>query len=383
MLKSFSLAFQKLRAMAGGYLFAAVMLALAFVMFLTVRLTLNRTGPDSLSLACVDNDGGPEAAKFLDMLTKDDSAALSLTLCKDLDEASELMDSGKAEGTLVIEADFAQLLAKGDAAVAYYPASGSSSADAAREIISGHAVAVRSALRAKQYAEQLFLRELTETELSELERLTDSAMASAGSSVSVRVVGSGKTEAAKSIFGALYARSDGFFAFVLMLLLLMLGAFIGSDDARASTNRMLSIRGGAAKETLSGLIALILFGLAAAVLYHAAFGLPKPVDAAAEFAYIVCVSALALFLGKLAGAARAELASPFIALITSLAGGCFIDPDALGGTLKTVSLFTPQGQLLAARGGVSHIFILLAAAAALLVFSLPVFGRKRLILPPR
>ena len=168
-----------------------------------------------------------------------------------------------------------------------------------------------------------------------------------------------------------------------MLLLLMLGAFIGSDDARASAKRMLSLRGGAANETISGLLALILFGLAAAVLYHAAFGLPKLTDAAAELAYIVCVSALSMLLGKLAGAARAELASPFIALITSLAGGCFIDPDALGGALKTVSLFTPQGQLLAARGSISHVLILLSAAAVLLVFSLPVFGRRKLILPPR
>lgn len=382
MLKFLSLSLQKLRAMAGGYLFAAAMLALAFLMFLTVRLTLNSAGPDSLSLAYVDDDAGPDADRFIEMLRKDDSAALSLTRCEDIEAARKLMNSGRAEGTLVIEAGFAALLAKGDAAVAYYPAAGSSSADAAREIISGHAVAVRSALRAKQYAEQLFSRELTETERNELERLTDSAMASAGSSVNVRVVGSGKTAAAKSIFSALYARSDGFFAFVCMLLLLMLGAFIGSGDARASATRMLSLRGGAANETISGLLALILFGLAAAVLYHAAFGLPKLIDAAAELAYIVCVSTLSMLLGKLAGAARAELASPFIALITSLAGGCFIDPDALGGALKTVSLFTPQGQLLAARGSISHVLILLSAAAVLLVFSLPIFGRRKLILPP-
>ena len=91
-------------------------------------------------------------------------------------------------------------------------------------------------------------------------------------------------------------------------------------------------------------------------------------------------AARALLLGSLSGEARAELASPFIAFLTSLAGGCFADPEALGGALKTLSLFTPQGRFLAASsGGAVHLAVLAAAALALtLLLLLPaLFGKRR------
>ena len=51
--------------------------------------------------------------------------------------------------------------------------------------------------------------------------------------------------------------------------------------------------------------------------------------------------------------------------------------------MRTLSLFTPQGQLLAAGNSGIHVLILLAAAAVLMLFTLPVFGGKKLILPRR
>lgn len=371
MLKTFSLAFQKLRAMAGGFPLAALMLALAFLMFLTASLTLNAAGPDSLSVAYVDEDGGAEAAELVDSLLTD-GAGLRLIRCRDLAAAEALMKEGGAEGTLVIENGFAEKLSAGEAALSFYPADGVSTAQAASEIISSHAVVLRSRLRAAVYAEQLFGRQLSEAEREQLDRLTLETLGSAGSATETVVLGSAENTGTISVFGAFHARLGGFFAFTCLLMLLMLGSFIGSDDARAVGLRMRSLERGALHERAAGFIALLLFGLALLALFYAACGLHKPLGIAADLCYILCASALSLLLGGLGGAARAELAAPFAAFITSLAGGCFMNPDALGGAMKTVSLFTPQGQYLAALdGGVSHMAILILAAVVLCLLSAP------------
>ena len=378
MLKLFSAALTKLRAMAGGWLSAALMLLLAFLMFLTVSVTLNTGSPDSLSLALLDEDGGEEAARFAEMLAGGDSP-VALTVCGSRAEADEKLLSGAAEGLIVIEKDFASVLVSGGAALSYYPAAGASSAEAARELISGSAVTLRSRLRARLYAAELLGRELTGEELASLDAIAEENAANAVRAVEPFTVGaeSGRTA---SIFSAFYARRSGFFAFVTMLMLLMLGSFTGSGDARAVALRMRTLRHGALFERAASLLALVLFGAALTALYALASGGISVKEIYAALLYILLTAALALLLGSLSGEARAELASPFIAFLTSLAGGCFADPEALGGALKTLSLFTPQGRFLAASsGGAVHLAVLAAAALALtLLLRLPaLFGKRR------
>ena len=106
-----------------------------------------------------------------------------------------------------------------------------------------------------------------------------------------------------------------------MLCLLMLGAFTGSADARSSAQRMLSLGKGIYPELFANLTALGIFGAVLLVFSYIAGGLPKLLELFAGIAYVFCTAALSILLGSFAGSERAEIASPFIALITSLAGG--------------------------------------------------------------
>ncbi len=378
-MKLLTLAVTKLRAMAGGAAGVVITFALSLLMLLTAAYALNAKGPDSLVIAVADENGTELSVEFREILLADETASIRLVDAESLEKANAIVRDGGAEGVLLIEEDFSEVLEKGGTGLVFYPAQGSSSAEAAEEIIIGNAISLRSRLRARTYSEQLLGRELTEEELAELDVLSEKAINKEGKAVEAVAVGKGAI-AGSSVFGAFYARFAGFTAFLIMLCLLMLGAFTGSSDARASAQRMLSLGKNVYPETGANLCALGIFGVVLLGFSYIAGGAPKPAEAAAGLAYVFCTAALAILLGSFAGSERAEIASPFIALITSLAGGCFINPEALGGALKKVSYFTPQGLFLSAVNGnfIGTVILVIAGAVMLLI------GMMRMgLMPPK
>ena len=75
--------------------------------------------------------------------------------------------------------------------------------------------------------------------------------------------------------------------------------------------------------------------------------------------YTVCIAGLCLFLSRFSVSGRLDLLGPLVALVTSIAGGCFADLSALGGVFRTIPLFTPQGQLIRALRGAPLLGLLL------------------------
>ena len=71
------------------------------------------------------------------------------------------------------------------------------------------------------------------------------------------------------------------------------------------------------------------------------------------------------------------MASPFIALSTSILGGCFADPVSLSPFLSAVSKLTPQGQLISfIHGSTEFAAILLAEGAVLCICAFLTQRRK-------
>lgn len=367
MLKLVSLSVQKLRAMAGGLVCAALSLALAFLLFVTAAAALNKKKPDRLVIALVDEDSTAVSRALAEAVAADASSSVTLIPCAGRGEAEKLVENGAAEGMLIIPSGLENALISEKTALTFVAGRGTSSAEAASELIGAHAVKLRSRLRAELYAEQLLGRELTDAERETLSRLSESAFSGERESAEVRSIGK-RTGGAAGVLGAFHARLNGFFAFTAMLLILMLGSFIGSEDSVACAGRMRTVKHGGALESASRLVALMLCGAALLLLFAVASGGLSLRGALSALAYLFCISLLSMLLGSLAGAARTDLASPFIALITSLAGGCFIDPAALGGGLKKLALFTPQGQYLdALSGGWRGIALLLGLALVFLI----------------
>ncbi len=81
--------------------------------------------------------------------------------------------------------------------------------------------------------------------------------------------------------------------------------------------------------------------------------------AALFLCYTVCITGLCLFLSRFSVSGRLDLLGPLVALVTSIAGGCFADLSALGGVWRIIPLFTPQGQLIWALRGAPRLGLLL------------------------
>ncbi|MBR3298488.1 MAG: ABC transporter permease [Clostridia bacterium] len=369
----FALAVKKLPAMAGGYVSLVLALAAALLMFFTAHRALETKAPASLRIACVDNDASSVSSELVSMILGANGASVELIECDSLDSAKALAEGGGAEGILVIREALAEHLKNGAAALEYFPSRGASSAQAARELIAGEAVTLGSRLRAEAYFENLSGRAPSAEEKLALEKVYTENRAQEGSAVEKTTVFSGsETEkpAETDLLGAFFARYSGFAAFVIMLILLMLGAFSGSRDEKNCMERISSYRSGRSLGFLSSLASLMLLGLVILALSLIPSGGASLIQFGAGAAYIFCASSLALLLGSISGSARAELASPLIAFLTALAGGCFTDPSALGGGFKTISRFTPQGQYLAAlEGETAFIAVLVAAGLILLLLS--------------
>ncbi len=372
--KTLALALIKLPAMAGGHFALAFALAASLLMFFTAHFALNAKAPSALELVYVDNDDTDLSKEFISLIKSANGASVMLTQCADAEQAKAVLESGGAEGLLIIRPGLDESLASGSAAFEYLPARGASSAQAARELIAGEAVTLGSRLRAAGYFEALSGREPTADELKKLEAVYSVRRSGEGSSVEKTTVFADPAAAGKpretELFSAFFARYSGFASFVIMLVLLMLGAFCGSRDERRALERISALKFGRVMSFFSTFFALLLFGLLLLALSFIPSGTGGAWGVASGSAYVFCACALSMLLGSLSGSARAELASPLVAFLTALAGGCFTDPTALGGGFKTLSRFTPQGQYLAALNGeTAYIAVLFALGTALLILS--------------
>lgn len=370
--KAFALSIRKLPAMAGGLFTLLLAFFFALVAFFTAHGALAAKAPSALRVAYLDNDGTALSNELISAVRGANGASVELRECKSLNEAEALMDGGAVEGVLVIAEGLEKRLTDGKSAFEYFPAAGTMSADAVMELVSGEAVTIGSRLRMKAYFERVSGEAPSEEKKAELEKAFYAYLAASGEAVesfSVRSFGALNDEKTgeMGVFGAFFARYSGFCSFVIMLLLLMLGAFSGSRDEKNCAERMRSFAFGESVSFLSELFALMLTGLILLALSFIPSGGAGILQIGAGIAYVFCTSALALLLGSVSGSARAELASPLVAFLTSLAGGCFSNVSALGAGFETLSRFTPQGQYLAAMNGQSIFIPILIALALLLI----------------
>lgn len=366
-MRTSALSTKKLYAMCGGGVMAAAVLICAALLFFAARDAIGAKGNQKLAVAVIDNASTAESKAYIDMLACVNNGA-EVILCADKAAAEKLEKAGAAEGTLVIDDDFAAKLVAGESALHYTPAKGVSSSEAARELIAGAAVVLKARLNASEYFASLNESAPNAEERARIDE--DFLKRISVDELPIEVSRIGSDAAAGTVLGAFAPRYAGFCAFVIMLVVLMLGVFTGSDDARAVRMRMRSVESGRAIDLAADLIALILFGGAVFALSLIIKGERIAAHSAiCGVVYLIAASSLALFVGSCSSSARTEIAVPLTAFITSLAGGCFADLSSIE-TMKRLALFTPQGQYLAAlNGSAVSLTILVAFAVLMLVLS--------------
>lgn len=366
MRKVFGLAIKKIAMLFGGRR------ALLPISFLAVGLCLAAASAfsqakhsDRISLAVVDECGDELSCALMEAIGAKDG--FEVTSEESLRSASDGAASGKYEAVLTILKDYsANVIAdKPGEMITLDSAPGSSSAELIRETVLGQVLAQRALERVKAGLEA------DGFDAGELEKYMDEFKAP--SIYTVTTVGGGN-EAERAVFGGGFPGYAGFAALALMLLMLTLSREPGRTSSRLVTERMLVLPRGRALGFCSDALA---FGLIALLFSLLAFVLAPDKSlclAGALGGYCLLLTGLCLLLGSLKGGMRLDIASPFIALVTSILGGCFADVSSLSPALALAAKYTPQGQLIAAASGNWAFAALLAAEG--LVLGLAAFAAR-------
>lgn len=358
-----SVALHRALAMSGGGRGVACLLCCMALCGALAGAALEQDAPAALELAAVDS-GGPLASELLDRLAAQNGVRLRRVTAG---EGQSLLAQGAVEGLLLLGSDYdAALRAGTDPTLSYRSAPSSVSSQAAQEIIAGQFAAQRAQVRALLEAQAYLGRPLTPEEERSL-TLSIQTEQTQAPPLYRTVSRSGPPASSDAL---LQPSVLGFAALAVMLTLFPWAAWTGRPDVRRVERRMFSLPGGKALSYGGDALALLTLGLAAGLAVLLPSGLPTPAALAALAAYSFCVTGLALALTRLTALnSRMDLLSPFLALISCLAGGCFGAAPSLSPALRTLSLLTPQGLALLAQRGTLWPFIPLLAGGALLLWA--------------
>ena len=343
-------ALHKLCAAFGSVLTVPLIYGLFVLCFAMTSLILTAQAPEKVTVALVDQCGGPYARRLCDDLLS--SAELDVTLFPSVHEAEDALLCGRCEAALTIRDDYDRRILSDDASalINITEAPDAVSGDLLRETVAGLLLSGRSAARAE--------RALTAEGYDSSLLYTYASAFPHARIYRIQTLSAGQS-ASRAVFGQGYACYEGVVALSLFLLLFTLAVRLSSPFARQVYLRLCAHPRGRGIAFFSDVGALLLSGgilIVPALLFAADRSLRL---AALLLCYTVCITGLCLFLSRFSVSGRLDLVGPLAALITSIAGGCFADLSALGGIWRIIPLFTPQGQLIYSLRGAPLLGLLL------------------------
>lgn len=356
MRKLFALTIKKISVLFGGRpLLFPITLAVLALLFYTVGAV---NGAERRSEACItmiDEQKSNYSAALVDAITNTDG--FSVRLADSEDEALADIADGRSEAILTLPNGFDERLTGDDAdgIVDLRMAPGSAVQDLIRETVSGRLLALRACVRAKGRIEADGLS------TEEFEKLY--ASFEAPKLYSVSAIGGGKA-ADRAVFGQGFPGYAGFTALAMMLIMLTVTRKYSEASSRLAAKRMHVLDGGRVLRFSTDALACFVVSLAMGLVSFALTPDRSFSYAAAAAAYALELTGLTLLTSRIVGAGRIDVASPFIALVTSIFGGCFADTASLSPALRVISKVTPQGRFIAAASG-SYLFVALMVVIGL------------------
>lgn len=354
-----SLTVKKISVLFGG---RPIMLPIALIALsiclAAAAYSVTREHSGAVSIAVTDECGGELSSRLVSEF--ENTEGFSVLLCNDRTAAEDALISGDAEAMLVIKPDYDERLTAGAAAelIDIVTVPGSVSAELIRETAAGKLLAAKS--------RAVVLGSLESEGFSTEDFDGFAAEFSAPKLYSVSSLHGGSVS--KAVFGGGYPGYEGFAAMALMLLILTVTRGLSREEAKLVSTRMRVLKRGRAAAFASDLCAVLAVSLLFTVPVVIFAPERSPLFIAAFICYDILLTGLSLLLSRFGGGGRIDVASPFIALITSIIGGCFMDVSSLSPALLTLSRITPQGQLIAALRGSPGFLILILCEGVLMAF---------------
>lgn len=356
MRRLFALSARKIAVMFGGkpWLLPLVFAALC-VCFAAFASAVTAPAGTVVRIAAFDECGNDLSYKLISGLAA--TEGFELTEYSSRREAEDAVLNADAEALLAISPDYGKAIASGEGrdVVRIFTAPGSVSAELIRETLAGKLIAQSSYVRAR---EGLSADGISPDEL-------DKYIAEFRSPRLYTVTHAKGGSADSAVFGRGFPGYEGFAALALMLITITLSHMLSIETSRLVSYRMRGLARGLSIDYLSDALSVFALALLFACAAFAFAPNRSLILAAGLVCYCALLTGLCLLLTRIVRGSRTDLASPMIALVTSIFGGCFADPALLSPVLETVSRFTPQGQLIAAVNGAPAFLAVLTAEAAL------------------
>ena len=341
-----SIIFLRLKAITGKVWLVLFLLVSLYFSFFVADTITSPTEVTSLHLAVVDLDDSSLSHVLVGNLATLDGLSIEKT---DVDTAHLLLARGSVEGIFIIDYGYEEALTAGDRGalpIRYESATAVATRTAAREMIAGQVISQRSLLRAKEELTASGI-EFSETELENM--LTQfventeplyhfTVYTPAGLARTINVEG-------------MFAGYLGFVSLVIILIMMTLSQWFAKHDSRAVARRMLILKQGRVLSFLGDVGLLLSVGFAIVSLAYLGSFSFTGLEIVYLLAYVYAITGLCLILSRFQEAGSIDIMAPLIALFTSILGGSFMDLASLSPVMLTLSLFTPQGQMLY---GVNH-----------------------------
>ncbi len=362
----------KIAAYFGGVRSFAIVSILLCCCFASASTVAAAKPPESICIAIVDLCDGPVSSALCSSLS--DTEGIKATTVKTISEGEDLMLFDSAEAMLIIDPEYDEKILQDQAAdlISIKSAPGADSAQLLRETSAGLLIAQRSELRVREA-----LRKDGFTDEDDSAFTAYMREAPTPRMYSVETYGkNGKSVSENN--GLLRASYNGVACLTLLLILLTLTRRMSDMHARNVAERMETQRHGKNISLFGDYLALFLVALLISVI---AFLFSPEKSVAAVFAwlcYSVCISGICLLISRFNTAGRIDILAPFLAIVTSIFGGCFTDLSVLSDALRIVARCVPQGQMLAASNGLS-IFCLLLLSEGIAAFLISMLLNRRRI----
>ena len=355
--KVFQASVRKLMSAFGGTEVLLPVYILLGCCFLTAAAIVTAKAPSRISLAVADTCQRPYSRELTDAIMEEED--IIPLLCSSVEEGEDFLLRGKAEILLIITPEYDEKILDdtAESLITLRTAPGAASANLLRETIAGILLARRSSARLRHALEEDgFDGSLLEPASREIDLPPLIQTTTAG----------GSQEASRAVFGSAYACYEGVAALALILLLLTMSRRLNDPFSKEISSRLTILENGSLLSFCSDAGSLFLAGLLAALLAFAIGPDRSALLLAGLLCYTICVTGLSLLLSSFGVTGKIDLMAPFLALATSIIGGCFVDLSSLSPSFKALARFTPQGQLIAAvREQPAFLLVLLAEGCLL------------------
>ncbi len=356
----------KIVAFFGGRVALVLVCLLLCCCFAAASLIAGSKQTEDVHVAIVDLCNGPLSRALCKSIAE--TKGIRATVVKTMEEGEDLVLFDSAEVILILDPEYDQkLLAdQTETLIKLETAPGAGSAQLLRETLAGLLIAQRSEQRVR---EQL----ISEGFMSADDTLYKQYIEEAPTPHMYSVETYGKeSQNDTERFGLLHASYYGIGALALLLVLLTLTRRMADAHSRNVAERIETQRFGKLISLTSDFLSLFIVGIAISLLLFLLSPDKTVAGALSLVCYSVCISGICLLISRFNTSGRIDILAPFLAIVTSIVGGCFTDLSVLSDTLKIVARCVPQGQMLAAANGTGIFSLLLLAEgiAAIAIASL-------------